>query len=129
MECYYSRTSHCSLPLTTRRRRDQLRDEVLTWLSSSAAQCGNPWEGGREGGRDREREREREREHRVKICPAAQQSLSLPGYRSFRDSMMEVPRVGHSVSSPTSPCEDMIKNLSLDAIQLCGREGKKCCSD
>ncbi|KAF4106858.1 phytanoyl-CoA hydroxylase-interacting protein-like isoform X1 [Onychostoma macrolepis] len=39
--------------------------------------------------------------------------------------MMEVPRVGHSVSSPTSPCEDMIKNLSLDAIQLCEREGNK----
>uniref|UniRef100_A0A671RKS7 Phytanoyl-CoA hydroxylase-interacting protein-like n=2 Tax=Sinocyclocheilus anshuiensis TaxID=1608454 RepID=A0A671RKS7_9TELE len=38
---------------------------------------------------------------------------------------MEVPRVGHSVSSPTSPCEDMIKNLSLDAIQLCEREGNK----
>ncbi|XP_026865228.2 phytanoyl-CoA hydroxylase-interacting protein-like isoform X1 [Electrophorus electricus] len=38
---------------------------------------------------------------------------------------MEVPRVGHSISSPTSPCEGMIKNLSLDAIQLCDREGNK----
>ncbi|XP_076154633.1 phytanoyl-CoA hydroxylase-interacting protein-like isoform X1 [Alosa pseudoharengus] len=38
---------------------------------------------------------------------------------------MEVPRMGHSISSPTSPCEDMIKNLSLEAIQLCDREGNK----
>ncbi|XP_067100483.1 phytanoyl-CoA hydroxylase-interacting protein-like isoform X1 [Osmerus mordax] len=37
---------------------------------------------------------------------------------------MEVPRVEHSISSPTSPCVD-IKNLSLDAIQLCDREGNK----
>ncbi|XP_051958454.1 phytanoyl-CoA hydroxylase-interacting protein-like isoform X1 [Xyrauchen texanus] len=39
--------------------------------------------------------------------------------------MMEVPGVGHIVSSPTSPCEDMMKNLSLDAIQLCEIEGNK----
>ncbi|XP_051529722.1 phytanoyl-CoA hydroxylase-interacting protein-like isoform X1 [Myxocyprinus asiaticus] len=39
--------------------------------------------------------------------------------------MMEVPRVGNSVISPTSPCEDMMKNLSLDAIQLCKGEGNK----
>ncbi|XP_017338104.1 phytanoyl-CoA hydroxylase-interacting protein-like isoform X1 [Ictalurus punctatus] len=38
---------------------------------------------------------------------------------------MEVPRVARSVSSPTSPCEDVMKNLSLDAIQLCDREGNK----
>ncbi|KAF7705107.1 phytanoyl-CoA hydroxylase-interacting protein-like isoform X1 [Silurus meridionalis] len=38
---------------------------------------------------------------------------------------MEVPRVARSVSSPTSPCEDVMKNLSLDAIQLCDREGTK----
>ncbi|MCJ8738323.1 hypothetical protein PDJAM_G00034420 [Pangasius djambal] len=38
---------------------------------------------------------------------------------------MEVPRVVRSVSSPTSPCEDVMKNLSLDAIQLCDREGNK----
>ncbi|XP_030631623.1 phytanoyl-CoA hydroxylase-interacting protein-like [Chanos chanos] len=37
---------------------------------------------------------------------------------------MEVPRVGQSIS-PTSPCEDMIKNLSLEAIKLCDREGNK----
>ncbi|KAK1164613.1 phytanoyl-CoA hydroxylase-interacting protein-like isoform X1 [Acipenser oxyrinchus oxyrinchus] len=38
---------------------------------------------------------------------------------------MEVPRLGHGISSPTSPCENMIKNLSLEAIQLCDREGHK----
>ncbi|KAI5627387.1 phytanoyl-CoA hydroxylase-interacting protein-like isoform X1, partial [Silurus asotus] len=38
---------------------------------------------------------------------------------------MEVPRVARSVSSPTSPCEDVMKNLSLDAMQLCDREGNK----
>lgn len=31
--------------------------------------------------------------------------------------------MARSVSSPTSPCEDVMKNLSLDAIQLCDREG------
>ncbi|GAA6065478.1 phytanoyl-CoA hydroxylase-interacting protein-like isoform X1, partial [Tachysurus ichikawai] len=35
---------------------------------------------------------------------------------------MDVPRVARSVSSPTSPCEDVMKNLSLDAIHLCDRE-------
>ncbi|KAJ8396026.1 hypothetical protein AAFF_G00025580 [Aldrovandia affinis] len=38
---------------------------------------------------------------------------------------MEVPRVGLGISSPVSPCEEMIKNLSLEAIQLCDREGNK----
>ncbi|MGH0124098.1 UNVERIFIED_CONTAM: hypothetical protein FKN15_018179 [Acipenser sinensis] len=38
---------------------------------------------------------------------------------------MEVPRLGDSISSPTSPCETMVKNLSLEAIQLCDREGNK----
>lgn len=37
---------------------------------------------------------------------------------------MEVPQLGHGITSPVSPCEDMIKNLSLEAIQLCDREGK-----
>ncbi|KAJ8284819.1 hypothetical protein COCON_G00036690 [Conger conger] len=38
---------------------------------------------------------------------------------------MEVPQLGHGITSPVSPCEDMIKNLSLEAIQLCDREGNK----
>ncbi|XP_065264522.1 phytanoyl-CoA hydroxylase-interacting protein-like [Emys orbicularis] len=39
---------------------------------------------------------------------------------------MEVPRLDRSsMSSPTSPCEDVIKNLSLEAIQLCDRDGNK----
>ncbi|XP_020337519.1 phytanoyl-CoA hydroxylase-interacting protein-like isoform X1 [Oncorhynchus nerka] len=38
---------------------------------------------------------------------------------------MEVPNLGHNLTSPMSPCEGMIKNLSLDAIQLCEREGNK----
>ncbi|TSK14550.1 Phytanoyl-CoA hydroxylase-interacting protein-like [Bagarius yarrelli] len=38
---------------------------------------------------------------------------------------MEVPRVDCSVGSPTSPCEDVMKNLSLDRIQLGNREGNK----
>lgn len=37
---------------------------------------------------------------------------------------MEVPRLDHSLNSPTSPCEEVIKNLSLEAIQLCDRDGK-----
>lgn len=37
---------------------------------------------------------------------------------------MEVPRLDHHMSSPTSPCEDVIKNLSLEAIQLCDRDGE-----
>lgn len=36
---------------------------------------------------------------------------------------MEVPRLDHALSSPSSPCEE-IKNLSLEAIQLCDRDGK-----
>ncbi|KAJ8250513.1 hypothetical protein COCON_G00224350 [Conger conger] len=38
---------------------------------------------------------------------------------------MEVPSLGHNIGSPTSPCEGMIKNLSLEAIQLCERDGSK----
>lgn len=37
---------------------------------------------------------------------------------------MEAPRLAHTMSSPTSPCEEVIKNLSLEAIQLCDRDGK-----
>ncbi|KAJ7426334.1 Phytanoyl-CoA hydroxylase-interacting protein-like protein [Willisornis vidua] len=36
---------------------------------------------------------------------------------------MEAPRLAHTMSSPTSPCEEVIKNLSLEAIQLCDRDG------
>lgn len=33
--------------------------------------------------------------------------------------------LAHSINSPTSPCDDMLKNISnLEAIQLCDREGK-----
>lgn len=39
---------------------------------------------------------------------------------------MEVPRLDHALNSPTSPCEEVIKNLSLEAIQLCDRDGKSC---
>ncbi|KAI2555872.1 phytanoyl-CoA 2-hydroxylase interacting protein like [Homo sapiens] len=35
---------------------------------------------------------------------------------------MEVPRLDHALNSPTSPCEEVIKNLSLEAIQLCDRD-------
>ncbi|PKU35894.1 phytanoyl- hydroxylase-interacting [Limosa lapponica baueri] len=38
---------------------------------------------------------------------------------------MEAPRLAHTMSSPTSPCEEVIKNLSLEAIQLCDRDGNK----
>ncbi|KAI3362728.1 hypothetical protein L3Q82_001796 [Scortum barcoo] len=38
---------------------------------------------------------------------------------------MEVPGLAHNISSPLSPCEGMIKDLSLDAIQLCERDGSK----
>lgn len=38
---------------------------------------------------------------------------------------MEVPGLAHSISSPLSPCEGMIKDLSLDALQLCERDGKR----
>uniref|UniRef100_A0A8D1F9I0 Phytanoyl-CoA 2-hydroxylase interacting protein like n=3 Tax=Sus scrofa TaxID=9823 RepID=A0A8D1F9I0_PIG len=38
---------------------------------------------------------------------------------------MEVPRLDHALNSPTSPCEEVIKNLSLEAIQLCDRDGNK----
>jgi len=37
---------------------------------------------------------------------------------------MEPPRLAHAVGSPTSPCEEVIKNLSLEAIQLCERDGE-----
>ncbi|KAM7408507.1 hypothetical protein PAMA_002302 [Pampus argenteus] len=38
---------------------------------------------------------------------------------------MEVPGLAHNITSPLSPCEGMIKDLSLDAIQLCERDGSK----
>lgn len=37
---------------------------------------------------------------------------------------MEAPRLAHTMNSPTSPCEEVIKNLSLETIQLCDRDGK-----
>lgn len=37
---------------------------------------------------------------------------------------MEVPGLAHNISSPISPCEGMMKDLSLDAIQLCERDGE-----
>lgn len=33
--------------------------------------------------------------------------------------------MAHNITSPLSPCEGMIKDLSLDAIQLCERDGSK----
>lgn len=33
--------------------------------------------------------------------------------------------MAHNITSPLSPCEGMIKDLSLDAIQLCERDGKE----
>lgn len=38
---------------------------------------------------------------------------------------MEVPGLAHNITSPLSPCEGMLKDLSLDAIQLCERDGKE----
>ncbi|XP_068423574.1 phytanoyl-CoA hydroxylase-interacting protein-like [Clinocottus analis] len=38
---------------------------------------------------------------------------------------MEVPGLAHSITSPLSPCEGMIKDLSLDALQLCERDASK----
>ncbi|CAL8254948.1 unnamed protein product [Lota lota] len=38
---------------------------------------------------------------------------------------MEVPGLAHNITSPMSPCEGMIKDLSLDALQLCERDGSK----
>lgn len=35
-----------------------------------------------------------------------------------------MPRRDHPRSSPASPCEDVLKNLSLEAIQLCDRDGE-----
>lgn len=37
---------------------------------------------------------------------------------------MEAPRLAPTMSSPGSPCEEVLKNLSLEAIQLCERDGK-----
>uniref|UniRef100_A0A4W2C0Z3 Phytanoyl-CoA 2-hydroxylase interacting protein like n=1 Tax=Bos indicus x Bos taurus TaxID=30522 RepID=A0A4W2C0Z3_BOBOX len=52
-----------------------------------------------------------------------------PGYeaggREKGVGKMEVPRLDHALNSPTSPCEEVIKNLSLEAIQLCDRDGNK----
>lgn len=37
---------------------------------------------------------------------------------------MELPGLAHSISGPLSPCEGMLKDLSLDALQLCERDGE-----
>lgn len=41
---------------------------------------------------------------------------------------MEVPGLAHNISSPLSPCEGMIKDLSLDSLQLCERDGESALS-
>ena len=38
-----------------------------------------------------------------------------------------MPGLAHNITSPMSPCEGMIKDLSLDALQLCERDGKITC--
>lgn len=37
---------------------------------------------------------------------------------------MEVPSLGHGITSPMSPCEGMVSNLSLESLELCERDGK-----
>lgn len=36
--------------------------------------------------------------------------------------------MAHNITSPLSPCEGMIKDLSLDTLQLCERDGESCSS-
>lgn len=92
------------------------------------------WERLERGGKERAREK-REwtlysrwrsilRHGRSKLHPAEDYVDVDERKKTINYGKMEVPRVEHSISSPTSPCEDMIKNLSLEAIQLCDREGK-----
>jgi len=38
---------------------------------------------------------------------------------------MEAASLAHGVASPLSPREGMIKNVSLESLQLCERDGKK----
>lgn len=42
---------------------------------------------------------------------------------------MEAASLAHGVASPLSPREGMIKNVSLESLQLCERDGKKPLSD
>lgn len=37
---------------------------------------------------------------------------------------MELPGLARSLSGPLSPCEALLKDLSLDAVQLCQRDGE-----
>lgn len=37
---------------------------------------------------------------------------------------MEVPSLDHNITSPMSPCEDMVNNLSLESLELCERDGR-----
>lgn len=45
-------------------------------------------------------------------------------FLSSSGAEMEVPGLAHNLSSPLSPCEGMIKDLSLDSLQLCERDGE-----
>lgn len=45
-------------------------------------------------------------------------------FLSSSGAEMEVPGLAHNISSPLSPCEGMIKDLSLDSLQLCERDGE-----
>lgn len=38
---------------------------------------------------------------------------------------MEVPSLDHNITSPMSPCEGMVNNLSLESLELCERDGGK----
>nr|XP_061784993.1 phytanoyl-CoA hydroxylase-interacting protein-like isoform X2 [Nerophis lumbriciformis] len=62
------------------------------------------------------------------LLPWTSSARPLTASPHFRHSQpaMEVPGLArNSISSPLSPCEGMIKDLSLDSIQLCEREGSK----
>lgn len=64
----------------------------------------------------------RRREARPRLCTARAPAPALQ--QGAARGAMEPPRLAHAVGSPTSPCEEVIKNLSLEAIQLCERDGE-----
>ncbi len=99
-------------------------------MSSSVVVLTTRWRGFHHNAREK-RERERERGgnqgDRAQDSPYLVFKAKAEEYFQRYPSAsadMEAASLAHGVASPLSPREGMIKNVSLESLQLCERDGK-----